>query len=702
MSNHRHLPVSYPGGKFKLMPRLEPLFPPHRVYVSLFGGTGGDILGRERPAGVTEVYNDLSGAASNYINTMRDPTAKQKLIDTIRSTHGRSQLLCRLAVKTLAAKEQKYLVKRQLSARLCNIWVEHAEAPDVPDVEWTAAYVYVAVTSYHAVEPGVHGRGGFAFDFRPSTKHRWDRIPDYLEWINERLSNVDICTLDYREAIERCKDKDDVFYYADPPYPWAVRRRNKIYRHEFAEADQIEFLRQMNALKHAKAMISSYIKGGLETVNDLYLRELAGWRCKDDFRTRSPVSDKATNKRAPRNEVVWMNYGPDGKRLDDKRKETTISVPKVQKSLTTEMTKKKEEIEPDEEMTTFAELRKLRDQFFAGHYRLLILLGVPGRSKSWEFEQWCYAHPDKCWYIRGHENPKAFYSGCYEHQHYDIVLDDVEVLWRKQEGRVHIRALSEHTPLRTMQRDIDREMKRRGIPKQFTTTSNICLICNKLKMADHDEWEAVADRGHVVLFKPNNEEIHRNAARWFWDQEIFTWVGERLCHCGFRKPFGARIYTTLWGWKKGGQQWQRKAEKLLDKDFAVFLKAMKQNSKPADRVSAFIKATGRDERTYYHWQERYKESWPQAKGLKCHGKEPVTLDREKLRHEAEEERRKQREVVVDTDGVEDSDDEVPNLKLKRPQPNGMKRKAGPKKKAKPRSKKANGKKSKRNNDRDSA
>jgi hypothetical protein len=40
-----------------------------------------------------------------------------------------------------------------------------------------------------------------------------------------------------------------------------------------------------------------------------------------------------------------------------------------------------------EVVTTFSEYERIADAFFNGHFSLLILVGRPGLSKSWEFEQ---------------------------------------------------------------------------------------------------------------------------------------------------------------------------------------------------------------------------------------------------------------------------------------------------------------------------
>ena len=39
---------------------------------------------------------------------------------------------------------------------------------------------------------------------------------------------------------------------------------------------------------------------------------------------------------------------------------------------------------------------------------------------------------------------------------------------------------------------------------------------------------ALEDRGHVFCFEPSPLEVHRRTATWFWDQEIFDFLGAPL------------------------------------------------------------------------------------------------------------------------------------------------------------------------------
>ena len=66
-----------------------------------------------------------------------------------------------------------------------------------------------------------------------------------------------------------------------------------------------------------------------------------------------------------------------------------------------------------------------------------------------------------------------------------------------------------------------------GIPKQFSTTSRVAIIANQWKALNADV-AALEDRGHCLQFAPSALEVHRQAAGWFWDQDVFDFVAAHL------------------------------------------------------------------------------------------------------------------------------------------------------------------------------
>jgi site-specific DNA-adenine methylase len=67
-------PIAYPGSKARLIARCEPLFPPHRHHISVFGGACQEILAKQKIS-PCESHNDLDEGATNFFQQVRDNCA---------------------------------------------------------------------------------------------------------------------------------------------------------------------------------------------------------------------------------------------------------------------------------------------------------------------------------------------------------------------------------------------------------------------------------------------------------------------------------------------------------------------------------------------------------------------------------------------------------------------------------------------------
>lgn len=123
---------------------------------------------------------------------------------------------------------------------------------------------------------------------------------DKLYAIQERLRNVVIESLDFRDILRKYIDKEDAFLYIDPPY-YGV----SYYNSNFAEEDHKELLTIIKTAK-AKWILSGY-------ANDLYNTELRDFyrleipTIKPSYgitKTNKPIS----NKRPKALEILWANY----------------------------------------------------------------------------------------------------------------------------------------------------------------------------------------------------------------------------------------------------------------------------------------------------------------------------------------------------------------------------------------------------------
>lgn len=111
-----------------------------------------------------------------------------------------------------------------------------------------------------------------------------------------KLLYPDHCMLVHGDAVsflETYSFNGEELVYADPPYLPSVRRRSKIYRHEYSYADHERLLAVLKDLP-CKVMLSGYD-------SPMYHEHLAEWRM---------VTFPAKTHVDVRDECVWMNYAP--------------------------------------------------------------------------------------------------------------------------------------------------------------------------------------------------------------------------------------------------------------------------------------------------------------------------------------------------------------------------------------------------------
>lgn len=79
--------MCYYGSKFKFAEWVCGVLEliPHDVYVTPFGGSGGDLLGRTNPAGI-EAYNDIDGTLCTLFHVLREPELRESFIMRLECT----------------------------------------------------------------------------------------------------------------------------------------------------------------------------------------------------------------------------------------------------------------------------------------------------------------------------------------------------------------------------------------------------------------------------------------------------------------------------------------------------------------------------------------------------------------------------------------------------------------------------------------
>lgn len=236
-------------------------------------------------------------------------------------------------------------------------------------------------------------------------------------------------------------------------------------------------------------------------------------------------------------------------------------------------------------LNTYEELRRYVLASAAGLLNLLIVLGRPGLGKSQIIRSAVGA--DVCW-IEGRTTAFGMYVRLFHHRDQLVVIDDVDDLHRDHDAVRLLKELGQTDPDKMIAwNSAPQQLRQCDVPSRFLTKSKTIIIANEWQSLNLD-IEALEDRGHVVRFQPSALEVHRHAAEWFDDQEVFDFIGERLSY--FEQP-SLRHYTAAAELKRAKMDWKSEllARCLSGKLLIVAqLKANNTFDMEEERVQAFV------------------------------------------------------------------------------------------------------------------
>jgi hypothetical protein len=254
-------------------------------------------------------------------------------------------------------------------------------------------------------------------------------------------------------------------------------------------------------------------------------------------------------------------------------------------------------------VTLYSELRQYVQAFARGHLNLFILVGSPGIEKSQALRTALGRHA--CW-IEGHATPFGIYRRLWEKRNRPVVIDDVDGLYASSDGLRLLKSVCQSEPVKTVSWHSDVPTPRReGIPRLFHTTSHVVIIANEWRTLDRNV-AALEDRGICVTFEPTPLEVHTRTGAWFWDQEIFDFLGERL---HLFTELSMRLYRQLWELKTAGIDWRAFALRRILSGRTLLvarLKASGNYSSEKERVEAFIAAGGGSRATFFNHSKRLR------------------------------------------------------------------------------------------------
>lgn len=213
-------PISYYGGKQRLLKYILPLIPPHVLYAEPFTG-GAAVFFAKSPSEI-EVLNDTNRQLITFYEVLKTDYKRLK----------------RKIEATLHSRE---------SHAFARIVYDNFRFFGKVDTAWA---VWMLTSSTFSSILG----GSFGYDKtrQNTTKKFQNKKNDFLETLAYRLENVQIECTDALQII-RSRDTANSFFYCDPPY----FNSNMAHYKGYTEEDFTRLLKTLSKIK-GKFLLSSF------------------------------------------------------------------------------------------------------------------------------------------------------------------------------------------------------------------------------------------------------------------------------------------------------------------------------------------------------------------------------------------------------------------------------------------------------------
>lgn len=267
---------AYIGSKWRMMPRLIPLFPNHTHYVSVYGGSAADIL--RKPRSRLETFNELDAHINALFTLLMDDGLRAKLVERLKHTPVRNRPVFLEAVNLL-------------------------KNPDGDPINAAWAFLVASCQAAFHRHPLLLRPSDWAYLVNKIRPGRMLRLPAAVEFAARRFRRVQITNWDWRGALRKL-DGPTTLFFMDPPY-WPITEKAKYYAVQMTLQDHQEMLAAVQAVR-GYVMLCGY-------ANHLYDEALSSWR-RVQFATNSTLL--VSGRRTKRTETFWMNYLPDGTKVE--------------------------------------------------------------------------------------------------------------------------------------------------------------------------------------------------------------------------------------------------------------------------------------------------------------------------------------------------------------------------------------------------
>jgi len=260
--------IGYVGGKFYLKEKIYSILPNHTIFVEVFGGAANVLL--NKPPSKVEVYNDLNKNLANLFYVL--------------SFHYHEFY-----------EKAKFLVYSREIFNVIKKEFLNTKIQSIPDVDRAVKMFYLYNTSFS-------GKGcSFGYGLTISKAASFNRKIKKLEYVNERLKNVTIESLDFEEVIKKY-DTEDTLFFLDPPYfdkEFYYSTKDLSFKYE----DHLRLLQLVKNIK-GKFILTTY-------ENELYSKELKGFNLItfDAVKHSCGVTRLSKSKEKPKaKELVYFNF----------------------------------------------------------------------------------------------------------------------------------------------------------------------------------------------------------------------------------------------------------------------------------------------------------------------------------------------------------------------------------------------------------
>ena len=269
-------------------------------------------------------------------------------------------------------------------------------------------------------------------------------------------------------------------------------------------------------------------------------------------------------------------------------------------------------------ITAYTELDSFAEEFVAGAYDFLAVIGNQGLGKSRAFSE-RLPEDGRCLVGGGRSTPFQVYQQLFENRDLPVIVDDADDLWADPKARPMMKQLCETNPNRgpRLISYRSREIERLGIPTEFLTTSKIVVVCNDWPKG----FGAVADRGNMLYFTPDVYEVHEHIrqAKWFGDEQVVAFTESYLRL--ITEP-SMRYYLHAHSMRLAGRpDWREKTLLMIQPDkqrameIAVVTSLLRNEALSSpERVRRYRQATDSSQASFYRVVKEIKQAQGLGKG----------------------------------------------------------------------------------------